>query len=106
MRISPVQAKAGTTLARMRAAEFPVQVEVAEGIVAQTSGATGGCAIENVLFPPFRPGTTHVVILRPIDLPRPIPGRTKKRHDGADDFAQEANQNGCDRYHVTSPAMR
>jgi hypothetical protein len=102
----PVKAGATVAFTRRRAAEFERQSGGTEGIVARTSGAAGGCAIEKMLFPPFRPGAAHVVILRPIDLVRPIPGWTKKRQHGADDFAQQGNKNGCGKYHVTPHAKR
>ena len=60
-----------------------------------TSRAAGGCAIEKMLFAPFRSGTAHVVIFRPVFPARPVPGWTEKRHHGADDAAQKGNKNGC-----------
>jgi hypothetical protein len=106
MRISLALAKPArpSPFTRRRAAEFQRQSGATEAIVVRTSGVARRSTIEKVLFPPFRPGAAHVVILRPIDLVRPIPGRAKKRQHGADDFAQQGNKNGCGKYHVTSHA--
>jgi hypothetical protein len=54
-----------------------------------------GCAIQSVLFAPFRPRSAHVVIFGPIFSDRPVPGWTEKRHHGADGAAQQGNKNGC-----------
>jgi hypothetical protein len=37
------------------------------------SRAAGGCAIEEVLLPPFRSGTAHIVIFGPVFPGRPVP---------------------------------
>jgi hypothetical protein len=50
--------------------------------------ATGGCAVEKMLLPPFRPGTAHIVIFGVIFPDRPAPGRTEKRHQSAGSAAE------------------
>ena len=47
-----------------------------------------------VLLPPFRSGTAHVVFLWMVSLGRPIPGRTEKRHHRPDDTAQQRDKDG------------
>ena len=61
---------------------------------AGNSGAVGGRAIERVLFAPFRPGTAHIMVVRPVFPARPIPGRAEKRQHGAGDLAQQRNNSG------------
>ena len=46
-----------------------------------------GCAIEKVLFVPFRPGTAHIMVVRPVFPGRTVPGRAEKRQHGAGDLA-------------------
>lgn len=70
--------------------------------------AAGGCAIEKVLFPPFRSGAAHIVIFRTVFSDRPIPhgtqGRAHKPRCRTDGAAEQRNHNGCTErnfWHVT-----
>jgi hypothetical protein len=56
--------------------------------------AAGGSTIEKVLFTPFRAGTAHIMIFRPVSPGWAIPGWTQKGQHGADGTAQEGNDNG------------
>jgi hypothetical protein len=60
-----------------------------------SSRAAGGSAIEKVLFSPFRPRTTHVMLFRVVFSDRPVPGRTEKCHQRAEGAAENGNENGC-----------
>jgi hypothetical protein len=55
----------------------------------------GGSTIEKVLFTPFRAGTAHIMIFRPVSPGWAVPGWTQKGQHGADGTAQEGNDNGC-----------
>ena len=57
--------------------------------------AAGGSTIENVLFTPFRAGTAHIMIFRPISPGRTVPGWAQKGQHRADGVAQKGNDNGC-----------
>ena len=54
---------------------------------AGNSGAVDGRAIKRVLFVPFRPGTAHIMVVRPVFPGRTVPGRAEKRQHGAGDLA-------------------
>jgi hypothetical protein len=70
------------------------------------SGAVSRCAVANMLFAPFRPGTSHIVIFRLVLPMRPIPGRTEKRHHGTNDLAQEGNKSGYGGRNLSHMALR
>lgn len=59
------------------------------------SRAAGGSAIEKVLFSPFRPRTTHVMLFWVVFPDRPVRGRTEKRHQRVDGAAENGNEIGC-----------
>src|ERR1019366_1626958 len=76
---------------------------------AENSGAACGCAIEKVLFAPFRSGTAHIMIVWPVFPARPVPGWAQKRQQGAGGATQDGNQNGCSEpspWHVTLHVKR
>ena len=64
---------------------------VPAGVGGATSASAGGCAIDRMLFAPFRSGTTHVMILRPVSPHGAVPGRTEKRQQSADRVADKAD---------------
>ena len=70
------------------------------------SGAAGRCAVANMLFAPFRPRTSHIVIFRLVLPVRPIPGRTEKRQHGTNDLAQEGNKSGYGERNLSHVALR
>jgi hypothetical protein len=57
--------------------------------------AAGGSTIEKVLFTPFRSGTAHIMIFRPVSPGRAVPGRPQKGQHRADAAAQKGNDNRC-----------
>ena len=57
--------------------------------------AAGGSTIEKVLFTPFRAGTAHIMIFRPVSPGWTVPRWAQKGQRGADGAAQEGNDNGC-----------
>jgi hypothetical protein len=61
--------------------------------ISANSRAARGCRLSKMLFAPFRPGTTHVVLFRAIFTHRPIPGWTQKRHDSAKGAAEQGSRN-------------
>jgi len=56
--------------------------------------AAGGSTIEKVLFTPFRAGTAHIMIFRPVSPGWAVPGWAQKGQYSADGAAQERNSNG------------
>ena len=54
------------------------------------SRSAGATRDQEMLFPPFRSGTAHVVIFGMVSLDRPIPGRAEKCHQRPDDAAEKA----------------
>jgi hypothetical protein len=59
-----------------------------------SSRAAGGSAVKKVFFTPFRSGTAHVVLFRPVFPDRSIPGWAQKCHQRSDGAAEKGNQNG------------
>jgi hypothetical protein len=57
--------------------------------------AAGGRTIEKVLFTPFRAGTAHIMIFRPVSPGRAVPRWAQKGQHGADGITQAGNDNGC-----------
>jgi hypothetical protein len=58
------------------------------------SGATGRCAIEQMLLSPFRSGPAHIMLFRMILPDRPIPGRAQEFHQCTDGAAEKGHESG------------
>ena len=63
-------------------------------------------SVKNVLLPPRRPGTTHVMRFRMISSRRFVSEPGKKIQQGLGGGAQEDRERGCEPAHVRNPTCR